>query len=102
MKATRALALGLLGAAALAALLPRFDSAQPRGLAVTRPMADEQLRLKLDSIERVAPEVVVASNPGCLLHLMRGATSRGSAVRLAHLVDLLGRAYPPPRRAAAH
>ena len=39
MKATRALALGLLGAAGLGILLPRFEAAQPRGLAVTRPMA---------------------------------------------------------------
>ena len=39
MKATRALALGLFGAAGLGVLLPRFEAAQPRGLAVTRPMA---------------------------------------------------------------
>lgn len=39
MKATRALALGLLGAAGLALTLPRFEAAQPRGLAVTRPEA---------------------------------------------------------------
>jgi hypothetical protein len=39
MKATRALALGLLGAAGLGLMLPRFETAQPRGLAVTRPMA---------------------------------------------------------------
>jgi hypothetical protein len=39
MKATRALALGLLGSAGIAFLLPRFEAAQPRGLAVTRPMA---------------------------------------------------------------
>lgn len=41
MKATRALALGLLGAAGLGWMLPRFEAAQPRGLAVTRPMAVE-------------------------------------------------------------
>ena len=39
MKAKYALALGVLGAAVLAALLPRFETAQPRGLALTRPMA---------------------------------------------------------------
>ncbi|MBK9965947.1 MAG: serine/threonine-protein phosphatase [Holophagales bacterium] len=39
MKATRALALGLLGAVGLGFLLPHFEAAQPRGLAVTRPMA---------------------------------------------------------------
>ena len=41
MKATHALALGVLGAAGLAVMLPRFETAQPRGLAVTRPMAVE-------------------------------------------------------------
>jgi len=39
MKASRALALGLVGAFALAGLLPRFEAAQPRGLSVTRPSA---------------------------------------------------------------
>ena len=39
MKASRALALGLIGAFALAGLLPRFEAAQPRGLSVTRPAA---------------------------------------------------------------
>jgi glycolate oxidase iron-sulfur subunit len=62
---------------------------------LTHPaMAEEQLRLKLDSVERVSPEVVVASNPGCLLHMKRGAEERGSRVRMEHLVDVLARAYP--------
>ena len=39
MKASRAVALGLFGALALGALLPRFETAQPRGLSVTRPAA---------------------------------------------------------------
>ena len=39
MKAKHALALGVLGAAVLAALLPRFETAQPRGLSITRPAA---------------------------------------------------------------
>ena len=44
----------------------------------------------------VAPEVVVASNPGCAMHMARGAAERGLAVRIEHLVELLARAYPPP------
>ena len=64
---------------------------------LTHPaMADEQLRGKLDSIERVAAEVVVASNPGCLLHMARGARARGMTARMEHLVEVLGAAYPPP------
>ena len=63
---------------------------------LTHPdMADAQLAHKLDSIEQVAPELVVASNPGCLLHMARGARARGSDVRMVHLVEVLARAYPP-------
>ena len=59
-------------------------------------MADAQLVGKLDAVASVAPEVVVASNPGCLLHMRRGATARGLAPRFVHLVELLGEAYPAP------
>ena len=62
-------------------------------------MADAQLEEKLDAIERVAPELVVASNPGCLLHMDRGARARGLNVRMVHLVEVLGRAYPASPKA---
>lgn len=71
-------------------------------------MAEVQLQQKLDAIDSVTPEVVIASNPGCLLHMQRGARERAdkgsSEVRIAHLVDVLGEAYPPPiaRDAADH
>lgn len=66
---------------------------------LTQPaLADAQLEGKLDRIARVAPEVVIASNPGCLLHMQRGAAERGMTVRMAHLLDVLGEAYPPPAR----
>lgn len=58
-------------------------------------MADAQLEHKLDTIEQADPEVVVASNPGCALHIARGAGARGMPVELMHLVELLGRAHPP-------
>jgi Fe-S oxidoreductase len=38
--------------------------------------------------------VVVASNPGCLLHMRRGARERGMTPRFVHLVELLGEAFP--------
>ena len=64
---------------------------------LTHPdMADQQLAGKLDSVQSVAPEVVVASNPGCLMHMKRGATDRGLAPRFVHLVELLAEAYPAP------
>jgi glycolate oxidase iron-sulfur subunit len=61
-------------------------------------MAGRQLERKLDSIAQVAPEIVVASNPGCALHMARGVRERGADVRIAHLVEVLARAYPPERR----
>ena len=62
---------------------------------LTHPdMADAQLTGKLDAVERVAPDVVVASNPGCLLHMQRGARARGLTPRFVHLVELLAEAYP--------
>ena len=59
-------------------------------------MADAQLAQKVDSIAAVAPEVVVASNPGCAMHVARGVAERGLDVQIVHLVELLARAYPPP------
>ena len=62
---------------------------------LTHPdMAEAQLAGKLDAVASVAPEVVVASNPGCLLHMRRGARERGMSPRFVHLVELLGEAYP--------
>ena len=62
---------------------------------LTHPaMANAQLEHKLDSIASVDPDVVVASNPGCLLHMARGARERGMRVQMLHLAEVLGRAYP--------
>jgi glycolate oxidase iron-sulfur subunit len=60
-------------------------------------MADAQLVAKIAAIEAIAPEVLVVSNPGCAMHMARGARERGLEVRMEHLVELLGRAYPPAR-----
>ena len=62
---------------------------------LTHPeMANAQLEHKLDAIASVAPDVVVASNPGCLLHMARGAKQRGMDVAMLHLAEVLGRSYP--------
>lgn len=64
---------------------------------LTHPdMANAQLRHKLDAIRAARPDVVVASNPGCLLHMERGAREAGLGVPLVHLVEVLGRAHPAP------
>jgi len=68
---------------------------------LTHPaMADAQLEGKLDRIAQVAPDLVIASNPGCLLHMQRGLVERGLNVRLAHLVDVLALAHPPATAAS--
>src|SRR5205814_8466252 len=53
-------------------------------------MADAQLAGKLDSIEQSGAEGVVASNPGRLPHIARGAAALGLKARMAHLVEVLG------------
>jgi len=64
---------------------------------LTHPaMAQAQLERKLDAIATVTPEMVVASNPGCLLHMERGARARGMASRMVHLAEVLGLAWPAP------
>jgi glycolate oxidase iron-sulfur subunit len=69
---------------------------------LTQPeMAEAQLVRKLGTIEEMDPDVVVASNPGCLLHMARGAKERGLRARMVHLVELLGMAYPAPQAAGA-
>ena len=70
-----------------------YNLAQPE-------LADAQLEEKLDAIDSVEPDLVVASNPGCLMHMRRGASERGGAVLFAHLVEVLGSAYPPGTPAA--
>jgi len=59
-------------------------------------LADAQLVGKLARVAQVAPHVVVASNPGCLLHMQRGAEAQGMRVRHAHVVELLAEAHLGP------
>ncbi|NOT33296.1 MAG: (Fe-S)-binding protein, partial [Candidatus Eisenbacteria bacterium] len=62
---------------------------------LTQPdLADAQLTGKLDTIEAARAHLTVASNPGCLLHMRRGAAARGSSGAIEHLVDVIARAYP--------
>src|SRR5205823_14068733 len=50
---------------------------------LTHPgMADAQLAGKLDAIAQTHADVVVVSNPGCLLHMARGAKARGMTTRM--------------------
>ncbi len=57
-------------------------------------MADAQLAQKVKAIAASGAEVVVASNPGCAMHLARGAREHGLRVQIEHLVETVARAYP--------
>jgi len=62
---------------------------------LTHPeMAEAQLSHKTDAIAAADPDVVVASNPGCMLHMARGARARGLKCRVVHLVEVLAMAHP--------
>ena len=46
-------------------------------------------------------QLLVTSNPGCLVQLARGVRERGLAVRIMHLVELLDRSYAAAEDAPA-
>jgi glycolate oxidase iron-sulfur subunit len=52
-------------------------------------MADRILQRKLDTIAASGAELVVTSNPGCLLQLKKGLADQLPQVRLMHLTELL-------------
>ncbi len=61
---------------------------------LTHPeMADRQLQRKLETVAACGADVVLASNPGCQLHMARGARERGLRARVVHLAELLGEAH---------
>jgi glycolate oxidase iron-sulfur subunit len=67
---------------------------------LTQPEMSERLgRRKMDHIEDTKAEVVVTGNVGCILQIARKVKERGSAIEVAHPIDLLDRAYrgPDPR-----
>lgn len=55
------------------------------------------LARKLEDVRAAGAEVVAVGNPGCLLHIGRGARLGGLPVRLAHPVELVAEAYAAPR-----
>jgi glycolate oxidase iron-sulfur subunit len=55
----------------------------------------EVLRRKIDYIEQTGADLVVTTNPGCLLQLARGISQRGLNMRVCHLLELLDHVYAP-------
>ena len=61
---------------------------------ITEPERSERLLdRKLAHALAVRPDVIASANPGCILQLQSGLRNRDSAVRVAHVVDLLDEAY---------
>ena len=63
---------------------------------VTNPVESKQLQQrKLDNALRVAPDLIVTSNPGCLLQLRAGLQERGSPIAVRHIAEVLDEASAP-------
>ncbi len=52
-------------------------------------MSDRILQRKLDTVAESGAEIVVTSNPGCLLQLKKGLTEQLPEVRIMHLTEIL-------------
>lgn len=63
---------------------------------LTHPETATALReRKLDRAASTNAEVIVTTNPGCLLHLQAGLTARGSSTRVRHIAEILDEATAP-------
>jgi glycolate oxidase iron-sulfur subunit len=57
---------------------------------ITKPeMSDRILQRKLDTVRTSGADILVTSNPGCLLQLKKGLTEQLPGVRLMHLTEIL-------------
>ena len=64
---------------------------------ITEPeMARALGRRKVDNIDLAGVDCVAVANPGCALQIAAELRRRGSAVRVAHPVELLDEAMPKP------
>ena len=53
-------------------------------------MALKVLDMKMDNVQKTGADIVVSTNPGCLLQLEAGVRRRGLSIRVRHLCELLG------------
>ncbi len=61
---------------------------------ITQPeMSQRLLARKMRHALATGAEVIVSTNPGCILQLQAGARACGAQARVAHLVDVLDAAY---------
>jgi glycolate oxidase iron-sulfur subunit len=64
-------------------------------------MSARILKEKTDDVLSTRAEVVVSANPGCQMQLAAGIHSRGSAMRVMHVAELLAAAYATGTTASA-
>jgi glycolate dehydrogenase iron-sulfur subunit len=63
---------------------------------VTNPVESKQLQhRKVEHVLKVAPDLIVTANPGCLLQLRSGLAARNSRVPVKHLAEVLDEATRP-------
>ena len=55
------------------------------------------LRKKMDTVNATGAEWIITANPGCMLQLAAGARRFGRQQRVAHVVEVLDRAYRAKR-----
>ncbi len=64
---------------------------------IARPqMSDRILQRKLDTIAASGAQVLVTSNPGCLLQLKKGLAEQLPGVRIMHLTEILAKSLSMP------
>jgi len=64
---------------------------------LTEPeMAERLQRRKIENILRTGADIVVTSNPGCILQIRAGLAKAGSRVQVMHIADYLYAAIEPP------
>jgi glycolate oxidase iron-sulfur subunit len=61
---------------------------------ITQPEMSARLaKRKVDCVLEVAPQIVATANPGCALQLRSALADAGRTIEVAHVVQLLDRAY---------
>jgi glycolate oxidase iron-sulfur subunit len=64
---------------------------------LTEPeMAERLQRRKIENILRTGADIVVTTNPGCILQIRAGLAKAGSRVRVMHMADYLCAVIQPP------
>jgi glycolate oxidase iron-sulfur subunit len=56
-------------------------------------MSARILQEKMDDVLSTRAELIVTGNPGCQMQLASGLRSRGSAMRVEHVAELVLRAF---------